>query len=231
MGIKRAIIGIRTWAAGLALAVISAGAAADEAVSIGGPLALLNKPNSPRAALVLIPGGDGTLDVRPDGSFSRLRGNQLVRTRKAYLRHGIATLTIDRGVDPAAAVRYLRGITRKVAVAGTSRGSLRVPDALSAKPDGIVLTAAFLADVQSSIGTAGALPRTLIVHHRNDQCRFTLPAGVEPFKAWGGARVQVAWMQGGTSIGNPCLGRAYHGFNGIDDSVVSTIARFVTALR
>ena len=223
-------MGIRIWALAV-LATMSASAAADEAVSVGGPLALLNKPNRVRAAVVLIPGGDGVLDVHPNGSFSRLRGNQLVRTRKAYLRHGIATLTIDRAVDPAAAVRYLRGIARKVVVAGTSRGSLRVPDALSAKPDGIVLTAAFLADVQARIGTPAALPRTLVVHHRNDQCRFTLPASVEPFKAWGGARVTVAWMVGGVNTGNPCLGRAHHGFNGLDGSVVGTVARFVFAPR
>lgn len=207
-------------------------AAADEAVKVGAALALLNKPSgAPRAALVLIPGGDGYLGVRPDGTFVSLSGNQLVRTRTHYLAHGLATLTIDKGVDPAAAVRFMRGISRNVVVAGTSRGSLRVPGALSEKPNGIVLTAAFLQDVRSAIGTPAALPRTLVVHHRRDGCRYTPPDAVEPFKAWGGAKVQVAWMDGGTNAGNPCRAWAHHGFNGVDGKVVSLIARFAIAAR
>ena len=215
----------------IALMVRIVPAAAEEAVPVGGALALLNKPSAPRAAVVLIPGGDGVLGVRSDGTFASLRGNQLVRTRKAYARHGIATLTVDRGVDVAAAVRFMRGHARTVAVAGTSRGTLRVPGALAAKPDGIVLTAGFLDDVRSAIGSPAALPRTLIVHHRRDGCRYTPATAVEPFKAWGGAKVRVVWMDGGSNTGNPCRARAYHGFNGLDGNVVSAIARFAASAR
>jgi hypothetical protein len=97
---------------------------------------------------------------------------------------------------------------------------------LSAKPNGIVLTSAFLDEVRSSVGSPSALPRTLIVHHRRDGCFRTPPSAVEPFKAWGGSKVQVVWMDGGTNVGNPCRARAYHGFNGLDGQVVATIARF-----
>lgn len=211
----------------LAACFASSPAFADKAVSIGSALALLNTPATPRASVILIPGGDGVLGVQPNGTFSSLGGNQLVRTRKAYLAHGIATLTIDRGVSVAEAVAYMHKIASRVVIVGTSRGTLRVSDGLSAKPNGIVLTAGFLSEVQSSIGSAGALPRTLIVHHKQDGCRVTPPSGVAPFKAWGGAKVTVAWMDGGQNSGNPCQARAYHGFNGLDGQVVSTIARFV----
>jgi hypothetical protein len=204
---------------------------ADQVVSVGGALALLNKPGSARAAVILIPGGDGVLNVQQDGSFTNLGGNQLVRTRKAYLAHGIATLTIDRGVDVAAAVNYMRAISRSVVVVGTSRGSLRVPGALAARPNGIVLTAGFLDNVRSSVGSPAALPPTLIVHHRQDGCRHTPPGAVEPFKAWGGARVRVAWMDGGANVGDPCQARAYHGFNGLDGKVIATVAQFAASLR
>jgi hypothetical protein len=207
-------------------ASIAMPALAEEAVSVGGALALLNKPAAPHAAIILIPGGDGRLSVRADGTFGGLQGNQLVRTRKAYLGHGIATLTLDLGVDAAAAVRYMRSISRKVVVVGTSRGTLRIPGALPAQPDGIVLTSGFLDDVRSAIGSSAALPRTLIVHHKRDGCRFTPPGAVAPFKAWGGAKVQVAWLDGGTAVGNPCRARGYHGFNGIDGSVVAVVAQF-----
>jgi hypothetical protein len=203
-------------------------ALAEEAVSVGGALALLNKPQSARASVILLPGGDGKLDVRPDGSFSGLKGNQLVRTRKDYLKHGIATLTVDRGVNVAAAVGYMRKVASPVVVVATSRGSLRVPDALAGKPDGVVLTASFLDDVRQRIGSPGSLPRTLVVHHKQDGCRHTSPAGVDPFKAWGGAKVTVVWMDGGTNTGDPCEARSYHGFNGLDANVVSTVAKFAS---
>jgi hypothetical protein len=226
----RPMIRLLALAGSIAIAASDA-AIADQAVSVGGALALLNKPGSARAAVILIPGGDGVLNVQQDGTFTNLGGNQLVRTRKAYLAQGIATLTIDRGVDVAAAVNYMRGISRSVVVVATSRGSLRVAAALAARPNGIVLTAAFLDNVRSSVGSPAALPPTLIVHHRQDGCRHTPPGAVEPFKAWGGARVRVAWMDGGVNVGDPCQARAYHGFNGLDGKVVATVAQFAASLR
>jgi hypothetical protein len=214
-----------------AILLASPAALADQAVSVGGAMALLNKPATPSASLILIPGGDGHLGVNVDGSFSGLRDNQLVRTRKAYLAHGLATLTIDSGVNVAEAVAYMRKVARPVVVAGTSRGTLRVPSALAGKPDGIVLTAGFLDQVKSAIGSPGSLPRTLIVHHRQDGCRSTPPSAVEPFRAWGGSRVRVAWMEGGLSSGDPCKARAHHGFNGLDRLVVSTVAQFAVSAR
>jgi hypothetical protein len=215
----------------LAALLIPVPALAEEAVSVGGALALLNKPASPRAGVILIPGGNGVMNIRPDGTFSGLAGNQLVRTRKGYAGHGIASLTIDNGVNVAAAVTYMRGITRSVVVVATSRGTLRVPAALSAQPSGIVLTSGFLDNVRASIGSPGALPATLVIHHRHDGCRVTLPAAVEPFKAWGGSKVRVVWMDGGSNDGDPCEARAYHGFNGLDGQVVSTVAQFAGSLR
>jgi hypothetical protein len=215
----------------VALATSPAAAQADQAVQVGGAMALLNKPAAPRASVILIPGGDGYLGVQADGSFSGLRGNQLVRTRKAYLAHGVATLTIDSGVNVAEAVTYMRKIARPVVVVGTSNGTLRVPNALPAKPDGIVLTAGRLDQVKSQIGSPAALPRTLVVHHKRDECRVTPPSAVEPFKTWGGSRVRVVWMGGGTTVGNPCQARAYHGFNGLDGQVVSTVAQFALSSR
>jgi hypothetical protein len=51
----------------------------------------------------------------------------------------------------------------------------------------------------------------------------TSPSGVQPFKAWGGAKVTVEWMEGGTDVGDPCQAKRYHGFNGLDGRVVATI--------
>jgi hypothetical protein len=144
------------WIAAATAAGIAPAAAAEEAVSVGGALALLNKPGSARAGIILVPGGDGALGLRADGSFAGLHGNQLVRTRKSYLGYGIATLAVDQGVDIAAAVTYMRRLARTVVVVGTSRGTLRVPASLSAGPSGIVLTSGFLDNVRASIGSIPA---------------------------------------------------------------------------
>ena len=206
-------------------------ARAEEAVKIGNAYALLNKPASAQVGLILIPGGDGVMNIKADGTFSSGKNNQLVRTRQAYLAHGIATLTIDVDVDVPSAVNYMRKVAPVVVVAGTSRGSLRVPNSLPAKPNAIVLTAAMLNDVRSSVGSSSALPPTLLVHHRKDACRVTLPQAVEPFKTWAGNKVQVVWLQGGISAGNDCGAQAYHGFNGLDGQVVSAIAQFVKSVK
>jgi hypothetical protein len=219
---------IRTLiACAAATAFATATARADQAVQVGGAWALLNAPaGGAKASAILIPGGDGELGVKPDGSFSALKGNQVVRTRKAYLGHGIATLTIDSGVNVAAAVAYMRKLGGPVAVVATSRGTLRVASALSAKPDSIVLTAGFLDDVRGAVGSPSRLPRTLVVHHRQDGCKKTPPRAVEPFKAWGGAKVTVVWKSGGVNEGDPCQAKGYHGFSGLDGEVVSTVASF-----
>ncbi len=91
-----------------ALGPLASPARADEAVALSGGYGLLNAPRAPRAAIVLIPGGNGWLGIRPDGSFSSLQGNQLVRTRKAYAAAGVASLVIDSGVSVGSAVTYLR---------------------------------------------------------------------------------------------------------------------------
>jgi hypothetical protein len=217
----------------LAALILSAAAAlADEAVQLSGGYGLLNAPRAPRAAIVLIPGGNGWLGIRADGSFSALRGNQLVRTRAAYAGAGVASLVVDSGVPIASAVTYLRQrFNRPVTVAGTSRGSLRLAEALAARPNGIVITAGFLDQVRSQIGSAAALPATLVVHHRRDGCRVTPPSGVEPFKAWGGARVRVVWIDGGTDAGDPCQAAGYHGFAGNDGRVVGVVAGFARSVR
>src|SRR5262245_62641600 len=135
--------------------------------------AILLKPANPKGAVILFAGGDGRLDITPAGDITKLRFNQLVRTRALYERSGYVTLVPDiapgfkvggsgvveqyrasRGFaqDIGAMVKYLRGITPKPIVAvGTSRGSLSVANAVAKlkgegkqRPDAAVLTSAFL---------------------------------------------------------------------------------------
>jgi hypothetical protein len=202
-------------------------------VSVGGVNAALLTPARPRGAIVLLTGGDGQIGVGSDGSIAR-QGNQLVRTRKAYAARGFAVLVPEININVAAAV----GLMKKygpVTVVATSRGTLRAAQGIAAgaRPTRLVLTAGFLSNASGSgdnvmaiLGSPAALPTTLIVHHRHDECRLTLPAGVAPFVAWSKGKARVAWLDGGNSSGRLCGARAHHGFNGINAAVVSVVAGF-----
>jgi hypothetical protein len=210
-------------------------ARADETVSVGGSQAVLLKPSAPRASVILLPGGDGQISAGPGGSIGRLKGNQLVRTRKAYEAHGLAVLVADAGINLKAAVDYMRAIKGPVTVVGTSRGTLRAAEGIAAgaRPDALVLTSGFLSpesgsgqNVMNILGSPSRLPRTLVIHHRQDGCRFTQPAGVEPFIKWAAGRARVVWVDGGGDAGDPCQARGHHGFAGLDGRVVSLAAGF-----
>ena len=222
---------------GAAMLVSLAGgsAFADETVSIGGSRAVLIKPNAPRASVILMPGGDGRIGAGDHGDIHALAFNQLVRTRQAYAARGLAVLVVDAGTPLDAAVQYMAAIKRPVTVIGTSRGTLRAAEGIArgARPDALVLTSGFLSaesgsgqNVMSILGSPASLPRTLVIHHRQDSCRSTLPAGVEPFIKWSAGRARVRWVSGGVSEGDPCEARAYHGFNGLDGQIVGIAAGF-----
>jgi len=211
-------------------------AEAEEVVDLGNSFlgngrALLNKPaGKAHAGLVLLTGGDGYVGIGADGSVAR-NGNWIVRTRGAYTRNGIASITLDGGADPAKAVEYMRGIAPRVIVVAMSRGALKVADTLSARPDGIVFASSMLDNAKSMIGDPSRLPPTLIIHHRQDTCRVTLPEAAEAFQQWAGGKARLVWIDGGSSTGDPCQARAYHGFIGREGQVVSAITSFAGSLR
>jgi len=210
-------------------------ALADEMIQIGQSAAVLLRPNSPVGSVILMPGGDGSINPGPSGEINSLIGNQLVRTRNAYVAYGLAVLVADADLDLARAVQFMARIKEPVTVIATSRGTIRAAVGISrgAKPNALVLTSGFLTsesggvpNVASILGTPAALPPTLVIHHRNDGCKFTQPAGVAPFIVWSGGRARPVWLSGGVSLGNPCEAQAYHGFNGLDDEVVTLAAGF-----
>jgi hypothetical protein len=217
------------------LAVLTTPAFADETVTIGGSRAVLIKPAAPRASVILMPGGDGAIHAGEHGDIHGLQGNQLVRTRNAYAARGLAVLVADYNTDLKAAVDTMAAIKRPVTVIATSRGTQRAAEGIArgARPDALVLTSGFLSpdsgsgsNVMSILGSPSALPHTLVIHHRNDTCKFTQPAGVEPFIKWAGGRARVRWLSGGAEEGDPCEAGGHHGFNGLDGQVVSLASGF-----
>jgi hypothetical protein len=204
---------------------------AQEVVSIGWGKALLTMPaGKPRAVIVLVPGGDGDIGLAGDGSIARDR-NWIVRTRGAYARAGMASLLLDSGASISTAVAEGRKIAPRVIVVAMSRGSTRVPSALSSQPDGLVLASSFLEQIQGQLGSPAALPPTLVVHHRGDSCARTDAGQVAPFMGWAGNRARLVWISGGTDQGNPCGNQGHHGFVGREGAVVSAIIGFAQRIR
>jgi hypothetical protein len=230
----------RHWMGSLRVAAIfvclaGGSAFADETVSIGGSRAVLIKPNAPRASVILLPGGDGRIAAGDHGDINALKFNQLVRTRHAYAARGLAVLVVDANTPLDGAVQYMAAIKRPVTVIGTSRGTIRAAEGIAggARPDALVLTSGLLSaesgggrNVMSILGSPASLPRTLVIHHRQDSCRLTLPAGVEPFVKWSAGRARAVWVSGGQSQGDPCEAGAHHGFNGLDGQIVGIAAGF-----
>ena len=217
-------------------AILPAAAAPQvKAIDVAGSRAVLLLPAHPRASVILMPGSDGRIRAGADGTIHRLKNNQLVRTRFAYAARGLAVLVIDADANLAAAVTSMRKVKAPVIVIATSRGTLRAAEGIAAgaRPNALVLTAGFLTDdsgsrqnVANILGSPAKLPRTLVIHHRRDSCRVTLPAGVAPFIKWARGKARVVWLSGGSNTGNPCKARAHHGFAGLDARVVSLAASF-----
>jgi len=227
-------IGLLGAAAAL-FGLVCGSAFADETVSIGGSRAVLIKPKAPRASVILLPGGSGAINAGDNGEINGLKLNQLVRTRHAYAARGLAVLVVDAGTDLNSAVQYMAAIKRPVTVIGTSRGTIRAAEGIArgARPDALVLTSGFLSaesgsgqNVMSILGSPSSLPRTLVIHHSQDSCRATLPAGVEPFVKWSAGRARAVWVSGGLNEGDPCQAGGHHGFNGLDGQVVGIAAGF-----
>jgi pimeloyl-ACP methyl ester carboxylesterase len=101
-------------------------------------------------------------------------------------------------------------------------------------PDGIVLTSTILADTRSRPVPKMPLGKiqvpTLIVHHKHDGCELCkyadLPQLMEKLTAV--PRKELLTFEGGRSQGDPCEAMAYHGFNGIEQEVVTKVAEWIT---
>jgi pimeloyl-ACP methyl ester carboxylesterase len=160
---------------------------------------LVLSPAQPKATVVLFAGGDGGLQLRPDGTLDRGAGNFLVRSRQLFVDQSLTVVLVDAPSDRQgepflagfrqrpehvsdikAVVAWLRARSDlPVWLVGTSRGTQSVAyvaTELSGRdgPDGIVLTSSILADRKSRSLPAMPLEKirvpVLVVHHENDEC-------------------------------------------------------------
>jgi pimeloyl-ACP methyl ester carboxylesterase len=160
---------------------------------------LVLAPPEPKAAVVLLAGGHGGLQVFPNGSLKWGGGNFLVRTRQLFADQGLMVAVIDAPsdrqsppylqgfrqtpehvADLKAVIAWLRDNAKApVWLVGTSLGTLSaayVATELSGPegPDGIVLSSTILTDNKGPSVLAMPLTKirvpVLVVHHEQDGC-------------------------------------------------------------
>ncbi len=160
---------------------------------------VLLSPPQPRAAVVLLPGGHGGLQIFANGSMKWGEGNFLVRTRQLFAAQGLAVAVVDapsdrqvspflagfrqtpqHAADMRAVIAWMRENYRvPVWLVGTSRGTesaayLAIALNGADGPDGIVLSSTILSDDKGRSVLAMPLDKisipTLVVHHEQDGC-------------------------------------------------------------
>jgi dienelactone hydrolase len=156
-------------------------------------------PPEPKAAVLLLAGGHGGLQVFPQGGMKWGEGNFLVRTRQQFADQGLLVAVVDAPsdrqsppflngfrqtpehvADIQAVIAWLRDSAKvPVWLVGTSRGTqsaayIATELAGAQGPDGLVLTSSILTDPKSRPVTAMPLGKlklpVLVVHHEQDGC-------------------------------------------------------------
>jgi pimeloyl-ACP methyl ester carboxylesterase len=214
----------------------------------------------PKAAVVLLAGGHGGLQITSSGVFKWGEKNFVVRSRQLFPSNGLTVAVVDAPsdrqnppflggfrqrpehvADIKAVIAWLKQQADiPVWLVGTSRGTQSaafiatqlVP--ADGGPDGIVLTSTILTDTRSRPVPKMPLAKikipTLIVHHKNDGCDLCKYADLPQLmdKLTAVPRKELLTFEAGRSEGDPCEAMAYHGFNGIEQEVVTKIAEWIT---
>ena len=159
-------------------------------------------PESPKAAVILFPGGHGGLQILPNGSVKWGEGNFLVRTRQLFAKNGLSVAVVDAPSDRQA-TPFLSGFRQKpehvtdikaviawlkqqanvpVWLVGTSMGTMSAAFIATqvgpnnGGPDGLVLTSTILSFDAGRPVPAMPLQDVvipvLVVHHENDGCNL-----------------------------------------------------------
>lgn len=213
--------------------------------------------NATKVGAILFAGGAGELHLADakDASNPTQNGNFLIRSRKLFSEHGIATAAFDPSDDSGPledAVRRSDMHAEEVAaviadfkrrfglehvfLVGTSRGtisaayvSLPLHDAI----DGVVLTSTVFEASRRGTGLSGFnLARIkaplLIVHHRRDACRTTPPEDAERLQD----EYTVLMIDGGSGSGgngDECGPFSAHGYLGKESKTVAAISDWIHA--
>jgi hypothetical protein len=209
-------------------------------------------PSAPPSwVVVLFAGDDGNVSVSASGP-TRMQGNFVVRTAPYWADHGDAyaifdapsdsaggmqdvfRLSADASTDVVAVVSELRKRypDAKVALIGTSRGTITVGNVLKRHPelaDAFVLTSPVTQANRgqaglSGLGWKGNKARVLVLSNENDGCQVSPPGAAKQIAEENGFDfISVSSSTGGGDRRSDCKAQSPHGFLGIEMKVLDSI--------
>ena len=205
---------------------------------------------TPAWVVLLFAGDDGALHLSANGPTT-LRGNFLIRTASYWQQKGDAAVLIDtpsdhangvdddfrlsadalQDVDAAVGALRQRFPSSRIALVGTSRGTVSVGNALQRNPalaDAYVMTSpvSIARNGQpglSGLSADGTRSHVLVVSNRSDGCAVALFSGAARIAQENHFALIAVESNNGGGRRAECTGRSPHGFLGIEDEVLGDI--------
>ena len=209
----------------------------------------LIETSKPKAVVLLFIGGDGTLDLKPDGSTTKQ--NPLNRSARLWESYGINSVLVDSPYDLGDARRgNLRGkpehLARVESVVKYYKNKFNVPIWIFGHSMGTVTAIQFANQGERSGAVSGLIiagthigetlsnsfsKPVMAIHHQKEACAATpISASESIIKGRSKeTKSELVMIDGGEDVGLPCMGLAYHGFNKVEDQMVSAAAKFILA--
>jgi dienelactone hydrolase len=201
----------------------------------------------PKALVLLFIGGDGLLDLKPDGSTTK--ENPLNRSAGLWKSHDINSVLVDSPYDLGDARRgNVRGkvehLSRVENVVKYYKAKFGVPVWIFGHSMGTVTTIQFANQSERSAAIAGIIiagthigenlspsfnKPVMAIHHQKEACPATpISASESIIKGRSkDTKSELVMIDGGENVGRVCMGLAYHGFNKVEDQMVSAAAKFI----
>lgn len=201
----------------------------------------------PKAVVLLFIGGDGLLDLKPDGSTTK--ENPLNRSAGLWQSYGINSVLVDSPFDLGDARRgNIRGKSEHLARVESTvkyyKNKFNVPVWIFGHSMGTVTAIQFANQSERSSAVSGIIiagthigenlsanfsKPVMAIHHQKEACAATpITASESIIKGRGKeTKSELVMIDGGENVGKACMGLAYHGFNKVEDQMVSAAARFI----
>jgi pimeloyl-ACP methyl ester carboxylesterase len=222
---------------------------------VGVQRVLYTAPANPRAALVMLPGGNGMVEIGNDGSIRRLGGSFLLRTLLLWQAHGfaVAVLSTPNGMSLlgyrhtaayAATIGQVVDFVRSHAnipvwLVGSSQGSTAAVSGgarLNGKIAGIVVTSPITGRSSAGETLFDSEPElvevpALIVANTGDACPASPPADAPKIAAalTHAPRKEIVYMQSVAIEGQRCDEISPYSFFGIEAATVERIVEWIGA--
>lgn len=203
----------------------------------------------PKAIVLLFIGGDGVLNLQSDGGTTKQ--NPLIRSAGLWQSYGINAVLVDSPYDLGDARRgnsrgKVEHIARVESVVKYYKTKFNVPVWIFGHSMGTVTAVQFANQLERSAGISGVIiagthigenlssafiKPVMAIHHQQEACAATPISASESIikRRDKSAKSELVMIDGGESVGLPCMGLAYHGFNKVEDRMVNAAAKFILA--